>query len=463
MGMRRSIVVVVVVLGVLLSACGSSGSNKAQPPTGTGGGGTTPAPQQLGQGVTNDTVKIGVALVDFSCIRQYAPSIRENQDQIYNTYINNINQNGGVAGRKIVPVYHTFCPIGSSQAVNLCTKFGEDDKVFMVIGNLVDFSGDAQTCVAKKEKMPLITFQLTQKIMDQSPPGMILLPGVTSERSARILFQLIQQNPDLIKGKKIGILGETVSKNTVTSTIEPGLKALGVQTGSTGILNVTGTDTAAAQAQLDSLIQRWKGEGTNALFVTGTQVSSQQFIEKVRAAMPGVLLMSDDTETDSYGQAEHKAGRVPNPYEGIIVPTGPTAHEYDNSANWKFCQAIWEKQNHQVPPNAETVLKTPDGKALDTYGGINDACQIMSMISDIGNRIGKNLNDTTWVNTVNTYGKIANRGSGEFASLHQGKYDVQDSFRLSAFDSSIPPDGDWKPITQLQDITGDVTTPTTTP
>ena len=43
----------------------------------------------------------------------------------------------------------------------------------------------------------------------------------------------------------------------------------------------------------------------------------------------------------------------------------------------------------------------------------------------------------------------ADRGSGDFASLHQGKYSTDDNWRLQAFDSTIPPDGNWKPVTPL--------------
>ncbi len=78
----------------------------------------------------------------------------------------------------------------------------------------------------------------------------------------------------------------------------------------------------------------------------------------------------------------------------------------------------------------------------------------MTIFHDIAVRVGKNLNATTWAAAVNSYGKITNRGGGPYASLHSGKYDIDDSFRLVAFDSSIPPSGDWKPLTPLEDITG---------
>jgi Periplasmic binding protein len=414
-----------------------------------------PPPADLGVGVTATTVKVGISLVDFTCIEQFVDQIRLNQQQVYQAFIDDINAHGGVAGRQIVPVYLSFCPIQNAQALTLCTKFTEDDKVFAVVGTFVDFSGDAQTCLAKDHNTVLMTFNLTQAIMNQSPPGLIILPGSNPERLDSVLFGLLQTQHTL-DGKKVAVLGELTSESVVHGSVEPGLKRLGLQTGSTAILNVAGADTSAAQEQLDSFIERWKSEHVDALFVSGTQVSSQQFIEKLRAQMPQVTLITDTDATVilGYGQQEQHAGKHPNPYEGIITAGGPTSQEYDQSDNWKYCASIYQKQTGQVAPNGEAVVPGPNGKTLDTFGAINDACQVLTMFRDIGTRVGADLNDQSWVHTVDTYGPIRNLGGGPYASLHAGKYDVDDTFRLEEFDSSIAPKGQWRPLTPLDDVPG---------
>jgi hypothetical protein len=430
----------------LLASCSSS--PKTTPTTSGSGQSTT-----LGTGVTDKTIKLGVSLVDFTCIQQFVDQIRVNQNSIYDDFIKYVNTHGGVAGRTIVPDYQYFCPIQSGPALALCTKFTEDDHVFGVIGNFVDFSGDAQTCLAKDHNTVLMTFQLSQAIMNQSPPGLIVFPGETPERTDSVLLNLIKKQHTLA-GKKIAVLGESTSQQVVNSSVVPGLQRLGVPMGSTAILDITGSDTSAAQTQLDSFIERWKSENVTALFVSGTQVTSQQFIEKVRAAMPNVLLLTDNdaTVTLGYGQQERQIGRNPNPYEGIITAAGPTASEYDASANWKFCASIYKQETGQTAPNAETIINGPNGKRLDTYGNINDACQLLLLFQEIGDRVGKNLNVTNWVHTVNTYGSIRDYGDGQWNSLHTGKYDDADTFRLEKFNSSLGPKGDWQPITPLQDV-----------
>jgi ABC-type branched-subunit amino acid transport system substrate-binding protein len=448
-------VAAVLAIALLAAACGST-KKVTEPttvPTGSLGSTTTAVPQDLGQGVTATTIKMGVALVDFTCIQQFVDQIRVNQQQVYQSFIDGVNKHGGINGRQIVPIYRTFCPINSSGALALCTKFADDDKVFAVMGNLFDNSGDAQTCLAKQHHIILMTFQLTQAIINMSPPGLIILPGANPERIDSILLNLLQSNHTL-DGKKIGVLGEISSQSIVQGTIEPALKKLGVSTGSTAILTINGPDTSAAQTQLTSFIERWKSEHVDTLFVSGTEVASQQFIEKVRGQMPNVALITDITDVLGYGKQEYQKGRHPNPYEGIVSAGGPNGKEYDASDNWKYCAQVYQAGTGLVAPNTQQVIPGPNGKTLDTNGSINDACQLVTMFSDIATRVGADLNATNWQHTVDNFGPIRNMGGGPYASLHAGKYDIDDTFRLEKYDSSIPPQGDWSPLTPLENVSG---------
>ena len=434
----------------VLASCGGSSKSASSSTTAPRGTQST-AP---GVGVTPTEIKLGVALVDFNCVKDFVDSIRVNQDQVYQAFIDDINAKGGINGRKIVPVYDNYCPIGTAGPLAVCTKLTEDDKVFAITGNFFDSSGDGQTCVTKQHERILLSFNLTQAIIDKAPPGLLLYAGATNERTTRVVLQLLQKQRTLV-GKKVAALGATQEAGVVNGTIVPGLKKLGVQLGTTAILSIAGADLTAAQTQLDSFIERWKGEGIDALFLAGNEVSgAKQFVTKIRSAMPNVILISDNTDVKTPGQDETKAGVKPNPYEGIMSAGGPTPIEYDNSEHWKYCAAIYEKYTRKHAPNSQEVVPGPGGKTLDTNGSINDACQVITMFHDIATRVGKNLNNANWTTTVDTFGHIDNYGSGPYSSLHKGKYDAEDNFRLEAFDSSIKPIGNWRGITPVENITG---------
>jgi ABC-type branched-subunit amino acid transport system substrate-binding protein len=457
MGRRRMAVVIVAALALISAGCSSGG--KA---THAGGAGSTTSStpshvisQVLGTGVTATTIKLGISLVDFSCVEQYVQSIRLNQQQVFQAYIDNINATGGVNGRKIVPVFKSYCPLSSPSAINvqLCTSFADDQKVFAVVGYLSDAAtdGSAETCLAKKHHTIVISYNLTQAIMSLSPPGMILYPGTTPERTDTVLFELLKKQGTLT-GKRVAVLAEATTRPEVQDVILPGLKQIGASTGTPAYLTISGADTTAAQAQLASFIERWKSENVNALYVTGEAVASQQFMEKVVNGMPGVTLMTDVGDTLGFGKQEQQAGVRPNPYAGMLVAGGFRPHDYDRSANWRYCAAIYEKYLHKVAPDAETVVPGPNGKTLDINGSINDACQSLSLFRDVATKVGTYLNNANWVNTVDNYGPIANRGGGPYASLHAGKYDFDDTFQLQAFDPTIPPTGNWKPLTPYENL-----------
>src|SRR4029078_5426853 len=111
-----------------------------------------------------------------------------------------------------------------------CTQFTEDDQVFAVIGDFVDLTGQAQPCIAKQHNTVLITIDLTQAIIDSAPGGMILGFGERQERLVSILLELLQKTHTLA-GKKVAVLGEATTQQSVNKVLVPGLKNMGVNLG----------------------------------------------------------------------------------------------------------------------------------------------------------------------------------------------------------------------------------------
>jgi len=444
------------VVSVALAACGSGTKTGTNSTVTTNVAGivaaNAPISKTLGQGVTATTIKVGIALTDFKCIAPYIQITRINEDEVYKAFIKYINDHGGIAGRQIVPVFHTFCPIVPAPALALCTTFTEDEHVFAVMGDFVDLTGQAQPCIANQHKTVLITIDLTQAIIDSSPPGMILGFDPIQEREVSVLLELLARQHTLV-GKKVAVLGEATTEKSVDTVLVPGLKKMGVNLASTAILTIAGADTTAALSQLQSFIEKWKTEHVNTVFLSGLQVSAQQFVPTLVKNMPGVQLLADNTNVEGYGQDLEKAGSRPNPYEGILTAGGMSSQAYDASANWKYCASVYQDYFHQTAPNAEAVIPGPNGHTIDTFGAITDSCSEFTLLRDIGDRVGKYLNDANWVNVVDHYGQIPAMDS-QYGSLHTGKYDAGDTFALVAFDSTLPPDGNWRYLTPVEDVPG---------
>ena len=228
-------------IALVLSACGS-GTSTAKPPSSTkpsASSTTFKVVQTLGNGVTGvTTIKIGVsAFVDFDAIkdadsRRYAFSSRRSTG-----FFDYINDHGGVAGRKLVPVYNKYIPVDSSSTQTVCTAFTDDDKVFAVTGTFYDSTGASQLCVAKQHQTVLLTFDIDKPMIDKAPPGLLITPASTPQRSVKVLIELLQKR-HTFDNEKVAVLGQIKSAQIVKDSIVPDLKAAGVDLGTTGLLNI---------------------------------------------------------------------------------------------------------------------------------------------------------------------------------------------------------------------------------
>jgi len=353
----------------------------------------------------------------------------------------------------IVPVYKTFCPKeGNTGELRVCTELTEDTQVFAVVGTFYDPTGATQLCFAKKHHTVVIADSLTQSLVESAPGGLLLTPDITSERRLRVIMALMATKGTL-NGKTVAIVSGSNEQSPVMTVVRPALKKLGVARGADAVLSINGSDTAAAQAQLDSFIEKWKTDGTNALIMVGSDVSSKQFVVKIKQEIPSMQLVADTTGVLTGAQDEQKAGVAPNPYEGIITAEGQTGLEHTKTPHFAYCRDIFEKATGQKVPSPNVVIKLKDGNQNQIYGSVEDGCLFVTFFADIAKRVGPKLTIANWVNTVNRLGTIDDT-STIYASIHKGKYDADDTYGLVAYDHSIGQAGDWVHLTPEQNVGG---------
>jgi ABC-type branched-subunit amino acid transport system substrate-binding protein len=422
------------------------------------GVGSTPvgAASAKGQGVTDSTIKLGLVQVDYSCIKDFVDFNRGDQEETYQVFVDDLNAKGGINGRKVEAVYRDFCPIGNAQALSTCTSFTEDDKVFAVVGVFLDQSGDAQLCIAKNHETVEIIHNVSQAWINQAPKGLLLTPNITTDRRLSVILDLLGRDKTL-KGKKVAALTQADSKDRVESVVKPALKKMKVQQGTTGLLSITGTDTTAAQSQLDAFIEKWKAEDVDTFVLVGQVVVAKPYVTKLKEAFPDATLISDQTPVAlSGGQDEVAAGIDPNPYEGIISAEGESEQTRFETPVVRQCVKTYEKATGEKVVAPEDLKPGPDGKRVEVYQSIEDACGELLFFAKIAEKAGKTLNNSTWKKAVESMGRMDDQlVLGQWASLHKGKYDANDTFGLVEFDSASGRTGDWKALTPVENVSGE--------
>ena len=408
------------------------------------------------RGVTATTIKIGFLTIKFDdCIVQFTQSTQGDAKKIMQALVDDINNNGGILGRKLEVVFKELCPLKPDEVAAACTSLTDDEQVFAVLGVYDTEPGDGtnQLCISKDHDTVQINELAFQKALDEAPPGMLILPQIAPKRSLAALLGLLKAQSTL-KGKKVAVLTDQTREAVATKLVADNATALGYTVGSNAVLAISGADTTAAQTQFDSFIEKWKSEKVDTVIMSGLSVADRQFVDKLKKAIPSIQLISDDSSAGNNGQTENKPDTkaTPNSYEGMLVAQGLSDPEQFATDAVQKCVKVYEKATGETVLGPADLKPNADGNLIKVYEGIQDRCRELGLFKQIAEKAGANLTNTSWIAAVNGFGSIEVVGN-KFASLKDGKYDTSDGFRLAAFDSSIAPFGDFKSLSDFVDVT----------
>jgi hypothetical protein len=287
------------------------------------------------------------------------------------------------------------------------------------MGLLFDATGDADLCVSRDHQTILETFLPQQRFIDQAPPALMVSTDITTERLATVLFNLVKAQGALT-GKKVATLTDNNTVDEVKSVVKPALDSLGLAEGSAGVLTMNGSDTSTPQSQLDSFIEKWKGEGVDAIWLAGTNVSGPEYVDKIKAEMPNVLLLADSfAPAQQAAQDETTAGKKPNAYDGMLSATGLSNSEQWQSPRLQQCVKAYEASSGQTVVGPDQLKPGPDGIRVEVWSGVQDICNELALFEQIATRAGPDLTNDTWRQAADTIGQI--QLVDPYASLHAGK------------------------------------------
>jgi hypothetical protein len=167
--------------------------------------------------------------------------------------------------------------------------------------------------------------------------------------------------------------------------------------------------------------------------------------------MPNVLLVADAFPgAQQQGQDETAAGSKPNEYDGMLSASGLTESEQWKSPRLQQCVKTYETGSGQHVIGPDDLKPGPDGIRSRVWAGVRDFCDELALFKQIAGKAGPNLTNDTWRQADDSIGEIQ-LTTDAYASIHAGKYDANDSFRLEVFDSTYGPKGDFKPLTPIED------------
>lgn len=399
------------------------------------------------RGVTADTIKIGVAMIDFQQLYDNGFIDRPFGDLqlAYQAAIDEVNENGGILGRQIEAVYDLYFPVGDTEGLETCISFTEDEEVFAVLGVIPGFFTTVLDCITREHETVHIGFELNAPEVDAAG-GLLVSPGITADRRLDGLLSLLDQT-DALEGATVAVLGSQTEEDRINDSVVPALEAAGVEVAEVGLIETSSADATAIDAATAVVAERFRSSGVDTVVLAGLTAPSR--VPALFAAMGGGVQFYADAASALLDQAQ--AAEDQTPFEGAITMEGLGEDNGEQIAdpNMQECIANWEERHPDVPvvDPAELAEGEPN-----VFAAIRDACNQIAVLVAAAAAAGPELTNDSWIEGIQTVGDIELYAI-PYASFGPGKFDAEDGFKLVRFSSAVGENGGYEDLSELLDIT----------
>jgi ABC-type branched-subunit amino acid transport system substrate-binding protein len=359
-------------------------------------------------GVTKDEIKVGITYPDLDAIRSVTNTNHGDYEKAYQAVIDDLNKQGGINGRKVVPVFAKINPLGNVPAQEACVKLTEDEKVFAAMSF---FNADAPLCFVASHDTPILGGQITPRYLAQAKA-----PWLTLESGAELGPRQVDAlaTAGALKGK-LGIVAiATEQESQLNDVVVPALKQHKIK-GTTAIIDAPPDDPVANTQQASTIMERFKSDGVKTVLLVGGAVN----------AVTNALSKTDYRPRLLATNARNLASAASNPAtDPTLMKTAIAADSgfIFSDPGLKKCFGVVEKATGD-----KIVENVPQGQPQYRVSA-QTACEYVALFATLAKAAGKNP-------TVDSFGKAAEKlGSVTLPGLGTMAYDPKThTFSLPMF------------------------------
>lgn len=393
-------------------------------------------------GVTEDTITVGISMLDFESLVSSGLSSEGwgDQELVWRTYIDDLNANGGILGRELVPVFDKYNPVGTTEAEAACLRMTEDNEVFAVIGGFLGPASPATTCIVGDQETILVGAGQNSERLSKARAPWIQSESNQEERLGVFLELLDREG--MLDGVSLAVVGGPEAVSEYESAPDT-LAEFDVDPTVVAFTEATSGDIAAEDAAWEPIAERIRSEGADTVLLIG---NTQGGIRGIRRAGLDVEIWALDVS----GLTNPGTTLSPQDLDGAITINGMTDIEaWEEDPLVQECKAIFSAANPDVevtsPADAEDGVE-------QWFNPIMAYCRWLRLFAMVAEAAGPDLTQESFASAAATFEQFALPGL-PFASLGPDKYAANDSFRLSIFDPTVSGTGDVVPLTDIVDAT----------
>ena len=381
-------------VAVTVAAACTSGDDSSSSDTTTGGGGssteTTVAATGPAPGVTDDSIKVGVTFVDTEAL--VASGLNYDlgdHEAVYTALFDAINEDGGINGRQIEPVFAPIDPTNPAPAEEKCVQLTEDDDVFVVTGF---FLADAVNCYVSTHATAVAGGEMTpERIEGAEAPWITWTPD--ADQPEAVLRAMDEQ------GELDGTVGVWVAERdqaVLDNQVLPLLDELGVEAAATAVAVAPADDQAAQQAEQTTIAQNFEAAGVDTVVLIGTSAQGWPTIMAEDSSYRPKLLFLDILGARAF--YTNAATTDTTVLEGAVMGGGygPDQARFDEPAMQECIQTL---ADHGV--ETPTPEESGDDPSNQPYQAAFQACPDVALLGAWLEAAGEDLNYGTLTNAIN--------------------------------------------------------------
>jgi Periplasmic binding protein len=334
-------------------------------------------------GVTATTIRVGIPYVDVAAVKAVGVDIDWGSvPDAFNAVIKNINAQGGINGRKIVPYIVAVNPTGTAAAATACTELIQDDHVFAAISPLM------ATCYLQSN-VPVVGAVLPSG----NGSGVAQDFTATPPDNAYDPLELsVFDKQGVFKGKKVAVFGGNPGDQQEAQQVQSDLAKLHIPVVTTAIDSAPQGDLAASNSQVQVIAQKFQSDGVNEVVAVGDGSATwAQGLSDIQSTYNPPWVATSESDFSGDVGADYNPVYLKNVVTSS--PLTPPATIWSSPGTQK-CVALDRKD---YPSNHINNYSATLPESEITFMGIELACTDMALFTDIAKAAGKNLTVASFV------------------------------------------------------------------
>lgn len=358
-------------------------------------------------GVTSNSIRIGFPVSNLDALASslgFGADVEySEQAKAIDLFVDQINDQGGIYGRKIIPEIVNIDPTDENDMRSVCKNWTEGpDAVFAVLDGVGSWDGIDQLCITQEGKTPLISQWTT--VANFAEPGQPYL-WWTGPNQAQVLIATVdwaRSEGYISKTTALGIIaGDRPSdQDALNDYLLPALKKMGIPT---QVEPIAANPDEAASTESDAplVVEKLRAAGVkillplipfNVFFPILSAENSQEYF-------PRLLLSDYEFSIETSLGILQVFPKALNGQEGVTTETlGGIDDDRPYSQGGydpgdRQCWVVWHKAYPQIP-------KGNINFDIEEQGPVQGWCQQIRLLEDALKMAGPHLDRRSFVEAM---------------------------------------------------------------